>query len=480
MNNTHYINGQWVEGDGAVFDSINPYDQKIIWSGCAASNVLVNRAVSAAAEAQKDWFHLGYEQRLQILKKYQAILSENSDELAALISCEVGKPLWEASTEISAMIGKVGLSEKAYLERTSERQSEIENGAAIAKLKHKPHGVIAVYGPYNFPGHLPNGHIVPALLLAPAFAQAMVNCFIQAGIPEGVVNLLQGESDTGKLLSRHPFVDGLLFTGSSQTGAILHKQFAGDTSRMLALEMGGNNPLIIHDVNDEKAAILHIIQSAYVSSGQRCTCARRLIVTDEVSNTGFIDRFVDAVRGGIVAGDPMGQPAPYLGTVVSEHAANDLMHEQQKLLSLGAKEMLMMKQDKDHPALLSPGLLDVTQLSNLPDQEYFGPLLQLIRVSDLSEAITVANQTRYGLSAGIISQSKSVWEQFYEQINAGIVNWNRPLTGASGAAPFGGIGASGNHRPSAYYAADYCAYPVASMEGSKLVWPDSLPKGVTL
>ncbi len=130
--------------------------------------------------------------------------------------------------------------------------------------------------------------------------------------------------------------------------------------------------------------------------------------------------------------------------------------------------------------LLSPGLIDVSAVTDRTDEEYFGPLLQLIRVGDFAAAIDEANATRYGLAAGILTDDPRLWELFYQRSRAGVVNWNRPLTGASGGAPFGGLGASGNHRPSAYYAADYSAYPVASLEARSLQLPEKLVPGVRL
>ena len=139
-----------------------------------------------------------------------------------------------------------------------------------------------------------------------------------------------------------------------------------------------------------------------------------------------------------------------------------------------------MRKLKPGTAFLSPGIIDVTSVSDLPDEEHFGPLLQVIRYRDFDHAIAVANDTRFGLSAGLLGGSRSDYEAFRQRVRAGIVNWNRPLTGASSGAPFGGIGASGNHRPSAYYAADYCAYPVASLEADAPSLPETLSPGIRL
>ena len=171
---------------------------------------------------------------------------------------------------------------------------------------------------------------------------------------------------------------------------------------------------------------------------------------------------------------------PFMGAVISVAAADNLLRAQTALIARGAKVLLEMKLMRADTALLSPGILDVTNIADLPDEEHFGPLLQVTRYNSFTDAITMANNTRYGLAAGLLSENAEEYAIFLRHIRAGIVNWNRPLTGASSAAPFGGVGASGNHRASAYYAADYCAYPQASLESSTLTLPDKLSPGLTL
>ncbi|MGL4898690.1 MAG: succinylglutamate-semialdehyde dehydrogenase, partial [Shewanella sp.] len=375
----------------------------------------------------------------------------------------------------------------AYNKRTGTQANDTPAGRAV--LRHKPHGVVAVFGPYNFPGHLPNGHIVPALLagntvvfkpseLTPKVAELMVSLWEKAGLPAGVLNLVQGEVETGKALASHPQLDGLFFTGSSRTGHLLHQQYAGHPGKILALEMGGNNPLIIKGVADIKAAVHEILQSAYISSGQRCTCARRLYVEQGEQGDALVAKLVDAVKQ-IKVGPWNAQPQPFMGSMISEAAAKGMLAAQANLLSLGGVPLVELTHLQAGTGLVSPGLIDVTAVSELPDEEYFGPLLQLVRYRDFDEAITLANQTRYGLSAGILADSREDYEYFFARIRAGIVNWNKQITGASGAAPFGGVGASGNHRASAFYAADYCAYPVASVEADAVSLPATLSPGLS-
>lgn len=485
---THFIKGQWHAGKGHDVASSNPANGEIIWRGQTAIADQVNAAVDAAREAQFDWFMLGFDARLKIVEAYRSELEANKAELAETIAQETGKPQWETATEVAAMIGKIGLSASAYNKRTGTEASDTPAGRAV--LRHKPHGVVAVFGPYNFPGHLPNGHIVPALLagntvvfkpseLTPKVAELMVSLWEKAGLPAGVLNLVQGEVDTGKALASHSQLDGLFFTGSSRTGHLLHQQYAGHPGKILALEMGGNNPLIIKGVADIKAAVHDILQSAYISSGQRCTCARRLYVEQGEQGDALVAKLVEAVKQ-IKVGPWNAQPQPFMGSMISEAAAKGMVAAQANLLSLGGVPLVELTHLQAGTGLVSPGLIDVTAVSELPDEEYFGPLLQLVRYSDFDQAIKLANQTRYGLSAGILADSREDYEYFLARIRAGIVNWNKQITGASGAAPFGGVGASGNHRASAFYAADYCAYPVASVEADAVSLPASLSPGLSL
>ncbi len=484
----HFIGGNWIDGGGATFCSRNPVTQEIVWQGEAADAADVNRALLAARAALADWSLASLETRLKIVRQFAVILGEQQADIARIIGRETGKPLWEAVTEVATMIAKVEISIKAYHERTGEKKSATADAEVV--LRHRPHGVVAIFGPYNFPGHLPNGHIVPALIagntvvfkpseLSPAVAELTAKIWQQAGLPNGVLNMVQGARETGMALANHREIDGLFFTGSSATGQAIHAAFAGQPGKILALEMGGVNPLIVGEINDIDATVHHIVQSAYISAGQRCTCARRLYVAQGEAGDALLNRLI-VVATGLRVGSFDADPPPFMGAVISLDAAQKLLAAQQQLIARGAVVRLEMKTIQTGTAMLSAGLIDVTGIGDLPDEENFGPLLQLIRYRTLDDAIAHANQSRYGLAAGLLSVSRDQYNHFERHIRAGIVNWNRPLTGASSASPFGGIGASGNHRASAYYAADYCAYPQASLESETITLPAKLPPGLTL
>ena len=485
--NELYIDGQWCAASGPAFASRNPGTGETVWSGNAASAEDVDRAVNAARRAFSAWSQTPLETRCEIAKRFAALVSERKEALAQAIGRETGKPLWEARTEAASMAAKVAISITAHGERTGEKRTPMADGVAV--LRHRPHGVVAVFGPYNFPGHLPNGHIVPALIagnavvfkpseLAPEVARVTVELWREAGLPAGVLNLVQGERDTGIALANHRQIDGLFFTGSSDTGTLLHRQFGGRPEIVLALEMGGNNPLVVAPVEHIDAAVHHAIQSAFLSAGQRCTCARRILVPADAFGERFLARFVE-VSSRITVGEYDAEPQPFMGAVISARAAGKLMSAQAQLRARGARALLPMEQRDPALGFVTPAILDVTGVADLPDEEHFGPLAQIIRYAGFDDAIAQANNTAFGLSAGLLADDEALWHRFTREIRAGVVNWNRPTNGASSGAPFGGTGRSGNHRPSAYYAADYCAYPMASVESAQLQMPASVSPGLT-
>ncbi len=457
--------------------STDPCTGEIVWRGPVAGPEKVERSIAAARAAQPGWERTPLEQRIAILSSYAARVKASADEISRTIARETGKPLWETRTEATSVAAKVDISIKAHGERTGTQL--IDNEALTQALRHRPHGVLAVLGPYNFPAHLPNGHIVPALLagnavvfkpseLAPAVAELTARLWQEAGLPDGVLQVVQGDGETGRALAGHMGIDGLLFTGSSTTGKLLAKQFAETPGRMLALEMGGNNPLLVWDLADSDiaAATALIIQSGYLSAGQRCTCARRLILQDSLADallphiTGMIDK--------LIVGAPFDEPQPFMGPVVDNRAADMVEQRVAELIALGGRSIRPLVRPRADRPFLSPVLIDMTGVEGAPDEEIFGPVMQLYRERDFDAAIARAGATRFGLSAAMLGGTADQFARFRDGTRAGVINWNRATNGASSAQPFGGLGDSGNLRPSAYYAADYCAFPVAGMEASAI------------
>jgi succinylglutamic semialdehyde dehydrogenase len=280
-----------------------------------------------------------------------------------------------------------------------------------------------------------------------------------------VIRLLIGGPDQGKALAAEPGIDGLLFTGSARAGQSLHKQFAETPNKILALELGGNNPLVVWGAKLIDAAAAIVVQSAYLSAGQRCTAARRLIV--EKGKEGPLLDAVLKLVDRLIVDEPFAKPQPFMGPVIDMAAADHVEEQWEALVKRGGQPIRPLDRIEKGKPFLSPAIIDVTDVKDRPDEEIFGPVLQVIRVRDFDAAIAEANNTRFGLAASLISGNPDLYQRFWTQVRAGVINWNKPTNGAPSNAPFGGIGLSGNHRPSALYAADYCAYPVTSSEADR-------------
>jgi len=469
----HYIGGEWIEGTGTPFSRENPSTGEIGWQGRAAVAKEIDAAAAAARSVLPSWADASQTRRSEVVTAIAEGYKHRKADLVEAICRQTGKPRWEAALEVDAMIAKAAISIAAQNQRRSP----------AAGIRYRPIGVLAVIGPFNMPGHLPNGHLMPAVLagnpvifkpseLTPRVGELLAEIWAEAGIPPGVFNMVQGGAQTGSLLTAHPSLDGVLFTGSVAAGSAIHRGLAGHPEKLLALEMGGNNPLIAWDCADLDAAAYCIVQSAFITSGQRCTCARRLIVRQ---GSPLIERLVKTMSR-IRAGIYTDQPEPFMGTVISAAAAQKLVKAH---ADLKGRMIVEMRLDPRCPALLHPGLIDMTG-AQAQDTELFGPLLQLIFVGDFDAAIAEANRTRFGLAAGLLSDDPKLYESFARRIRAGVLAFNRPTTGARSDLPFGGIGVSGNHRPSALFAADYCCDPIASAESPRVTLPEKLPPGLEL
>lgn len=476
-------------GTGPEFFSVNPatgFELEPV-NSCTADDVA--EAVTSASWSQRTWGRYPFERRAEILRAFAGELQSHREELTRAISDEVGKPLWDAGTEVDAMVAKVEVSLRALMERRSVSSVEVSGGRGWTR--YRPHGVVAVFAPFNFPGHIANGQIVPALAagnsvifkpseLTPWVGERIFEYWRNAGLPPGVLKLVQGGKETGQAIVQHavqhPEIGAIFFTGSLTTGIALQRALVDTPRVLLALELGGVNPLVIHKVSNTEAAVNLTIQSAYITSGQRCTCARRLIVTP--GNEEFLSRLARAVNR-IRVGRPKDSPEPFMGPMIRAAAVDKVLSAQQRLVEDGASILVEARPIPElGPAFLSPGLIDVTNTSFQDETEIFGPLLQVIRAPSWEAALNKADETVYGLVASLFSDDRQDFETFFNHVHAGLVNWNRPTTGASGLLPFGGMRESGNHRPAGYFMVDSCNIPVASMESEQLE-AGQLPPGMS-
>jgi succinylglutamic semialdehyde dehydrogenase len=432
----------------------------------------VGDAVARARRAWPTWAAQPLSTRMELIRRFANEVRKDAEKLATTIARETGKPQWEATAEVEAVVNQVEISIRAYAERTAQRK--FDNGLqGMMALRHKPHGVMAVIGPYCSPCELPCGHIIPALIAgnavifkasekAPASGEALIRCFTRAGIAANVVQFLAGGPTEGQELATHEGICGVLFTGSAHTGIAINRKLAARPDKIAALEMGGSNPLVVWDTPKITDTAALIVQSAFASAGQRCTAARRLIVKSSMYDAVVGE--VKALADRVIFGAPFDDPAPFMGPVIDNANADGLTESFLYLLSHGGKAIKHLVRPDDQLPFLTPAIIDTTQIKERPDVELFGPILQVIRVDDFDHAIAEANATRFGLVASLVGGSPQDYNRFWANVHAGVINWNRATIGTTPSAPLGGIGLSGNHRPSGFYAADYCAYPVASSE----------------
>lgn len=488
------IGGRMHPIPGRAIHSHNPArPDHIIWSGDADPGAVPD-AVAAARSALREWSQIPIEKRIEALLAYKAIVTERESAIADLICDETGKALWDSQAEAKLLAAKVDitLSTDPHSGRSRITPFDVPIRDGLKGVcAFRPHGVMAVLGPFNFPAHLPNGHIVPALLAgntivfkpsdkAPAVGQLLAELLIEAldavGAPPGVVNLLQGGADVASSLVKHPGLDGILFTGSWPVARRILEANLDHPGRMIALELGGNNPAVVMPDADLRQTVIECARAAFVTTGQRCTCTRRLILHKDIAHT--VIPALQKIASNMIIGDPRGigggsrnQPV-FMGPIIRDEARRAVIDFQKRAAASGATTLLESTAP-DHALgghYITPGILLVDRFTLNDsitdpgcDTEVFGPLLRIAITDSLDDAIEQANATKYGLAASVFTRDEHTARRFLAEVRAGCINVNSGTAGASGKLPFGGLGHSGNHRPAGAFSLDYCAYPVASM-----------------
>ncbi len=479
----NYIQGQFshpVDQTGE-WDSRSPADTQDVLARIPYGYRSVDDAVGSARTSFSRWRKTSIEERASLLRKYQESLKSHSEQLAEAIAREVGKPLWEAKNEVQTMVNKVDVTLADSMKRVADLEIPNIMPGTAGFMRHKPHGVMAVIGPFNFPGHLANGHIVPALAMgntvvfkpsekSPVVGQLMAECFHEAGFPAGVFNLVQGEKEVGRRLVVHEGVNGVLFTGSYEVGLRIKQETLQQSWKLLALEMGGKNSAIVWSDADIELAVYETLFGGFVTAGQRCSATARVIVHEAVLDH-FLTRLHDRSKS-FEIGHPLDNP--FMGPLIDSSSVDRYLKFQGIAVREGAETIMRGKalEVKDSPGhYVTPSIYlqrDAAVLSAkrsvYQQTELFAPNLLVLPTQELSHAIELANATQYGLVGSVFTASRDVFSQAYEDLEAGLVNWNKSTAGASSRLPFGGLKKSGNHFPTALTATQYCAYPVGSLE----------------
>jgi succinylglutamic semialdehyde dehydrogenase len=447
-----------------------------------ADAAAVDEAVSRARAAFPAWRDTGPAARASVLQRFRNLAARAANDLAPRIAREVGKALWDARSEAALLAPKVDVT----LAEGMGFVTPIDAGPG-AQARFQPRGVLAVLGPFNFPVHLPNGHIAPALAtgnsvvfkpseLAPSAGQWMTDLWHEAGLPEGVLQIVHGGAETGRALAAAP-VDGILFTGSWGAGRALREATLDHPEKLLALEMGGKNAVVVLDDADLELAVSETALSICATTGQRCSCASRIFV-----ERGIFDAFAERLAGvlaGIRIGPPL-EPGAFMGPLVSETAHAKVLRYRALAGDAGGQRIDVPQPQLPAP-YLGPGLVrfaDARQDHAYHREEIFGPEAGLYPVDGLEQAIAAVNDSDFGLVASVMTANRAAFEHCVGRVRTGLLNWNRATVGASGKLPFGGRGRSGNDRPAGVTATLYCATPQALLEGSGRFDPSALPPGM--
>ncbi len=479
----HFIHGAFTKSSGSDYCSVNPFTGDDVFRVSYGDGSEVHEAVESAYSAWLSWRSLGHEERAAHLRSLAVALQEREQDLAWAIASEMGKIYSEALTEARACVGKI----KVTLEEAYPWVRPFEPEGLAGACHFKPYGVMAVIGPYNFPAHLANGHIIGALMTGntvvfkpssttPLVGQVYAEAVEASSLPAGVVNVLHIRRSLGDELITHPKVRGILFTGSYEVGLHLKEKTLKDPWKILALEMGGKNCAIATSSASVEQVIYEVFTGAYLTTGQRCTGTARLLIDAKIA-APVIEGLVSLTKG-LESGDPFGADT-FMGPLANKSAVKSFLAAQQQAKSNPRLKTLVPGQVLDHCRVSASLHLveDYNSCDPFLREEVFGPALSIEVVASLEEAITRAQESDYGLSCSVFSAAREDFNTVLESVPCGIVNFNRATCGASGRLPFGGVGKSGNHRPAALFAPMSCAYPVAELRGDYGVVPEVKPQG---
>lgn len=488
-----FINGKFmpVEKSDGSFKDISPGDLNDLVMSVPYSYHHVDQAVEAAKNAYPAWTRLSIEERKKYLLRLKEAFEGMKTEMSQAISRDTGKPKWDADSEAGALMGKIDITLNYSLDLIKEQRITNALPSVDGVIRFRSRGVMAVIGPFNFPAHLPNGHIVPALITGntivfkpseqtPFVGQMMAKAFEKAEFPAGVFNLVQGDGETGRKIAAHESVDGILFTGSYEVGLKIKQETLNHYWKILALEMGGKNATVIWNDAEMDKAIYETLVGAYMSTGQRCSCTSRVIVHEDIADE-FTDRFYEAAKKLTIG---HWSENPFMGPLINAQAVEKYVRFQEIANRENCESLMRGKQlDLKHKGhYVTPSIHLVKKFdtnSVYQKSEIFGPNVAIYRTRDFDESMKIVNSTGYGLVMALFSKDKALYEKALVDARVGLLNWNRTTNGASSRLPFGGLGKSGNDRPSAHFAIQYCTVPMANLEDPTSFDPTKMLPGIT-
>lgn len=482
-----FIHGIFQEKASENFDSADEkyskYDpadlSTLLWESCVNYSH-IEMALDSSVEGFKIWKKKTVTERIEILKKYQEILIQRKNEIAEIISWETGKPLWETQQEAGSLINKVQVTIDESLKRILPQHLETISDRTNAHVYFKPIGPCLIIGPFNFPCHLANGQILSALLAGNSVifkpsektmysGQILVECLAAAGLPQHVVSLVQGGAETAKRLIKDERIKGIFFTGSKEVGIKILEITHTQLSKLVALEMGGKNVSIIHKDADLNLALNEMLTSCFLTTGQRCSSTSIIAIHDHLKEE-FTQRFHEMAKKIIIDHPIKYEKEPFMGPLIDEKAVQNFLVYMGMANREGAHEIMrgkILTDKKFRGHYMSPAIHYYSKLpakSLFIQSEIFGPTSTIVPYHEIEEAFDICQNSEYGLVASIFSANRELYLRAMDELEVGLLNYNRGTIGAHAKLPFGGVKSSGNYRPAAVSMIDSCIYPMSSME----------------
>ncbi len=486
-----YIGGQFTvtdRPDGEIKD-YSPSDLTDLIIEAPFEHDRIEQACARAKDAYKGWSRLSMDERKNYLLRFKEVLQSHQAQLTEAIARDTGKPLWEAKTEAAALVSKIDITMNHSLQLVKEERISNALPNVDGVIRFKSRGVMAVIGPFNFPVHLPNGHIIPALLMGntivfkpseqtPAVCQVYAQMFHLAQFPPGVFNMVYGDGEAGRKLVVNENVDGILFTGSYEVGLKIKQETLTHYWKILALEMGGKNSTVIWDDADLEKATYETLIGAFMTSGQRCACTSRIFVHEKIADQ-FIEKFYQAAKKLSIG---HWTEEVFMGPLINAAAVEKYIRFQEIANRENCESLMRGKAlDLKHKGhYVTPSIHLVQKFdpkSVYQKSEIFGPNVAIYRVTDFDQTMDMINSTGFGLVMALFTKDEALYRKALIEAKVGILNWNRTTNGASSRLPFGGMGKSGNDRPSAHFAIQYCSIPVASLEDGTAFDPKQIFPG---
>ncbi len=457
----------------------SPSDTNLSLWDCPIELRHIDPVIESAKIGFQTYRKTSLEDRILHLQNFKNAVAKIKDEMALAISWEMGKPLWEAKTEVASVMAKVDVTIQESLPRIKNKLIAGIMPQTNGHVFYKPIGPSLVIGPFNFPCHLANGQILSALISGNSVifkpsektcysGQLLAECFHEAGLPKGVFNLMQGDGEVARRLTRDKSIKGIFFTGSKEVGKKILEVTHHDLSKLVSLELGGKNTTILHADADLNHAYGELLKACFLTAGQRCTSTSLIAIHHSIKDE-FIKNFHDYTKKLIIDHAVNYSKEPFMGPLVDQGAVDAYLLFMGMAKREGIEEIMrgktLEKKTKGH--FVTPSIHYTDKWSNdshFLQSEIFGPNVTFIPYNDIDEAIAIANSTEYGLASAVFSKDQSIFHHCAQNIDAGLINFNRSTVGASAKLPFGGVKNSGNYHPAAVTTIDACVYQMSALE----------------